>query len=86
MQGPQVRFVLAGPGRSWLARVAFAVIGLAIAAVAFFALTIALVIGSAVALVLAVRWWWLLRRARRAANAAGPIEGEFTRVERDRLP
>jgi len=73
-------------GRGWIVRAAYAVLGLAIAALAFFFLTIALMIGVVVAVVLGVRWWWILRRVRRAREAAGPIEGEFERVDRDRLP
>ncbi|HEX2828741.1 MAG TPA: hypothetical protein VHP37_20475 [Burkholderiales bacterium] len=72
-------------GGGWLARAAFALLGLAIAAVAFFAVTIALVIGVLVALVIGARWWWLMRRVRKAAAAQGPIEGEYTVVEREPL-
>lgn len=72
-------------GGGWLARVAFAVLGLAIAAIAFFALTIAVMIGAVVALVVGARWWWLMRRARKTAEAQGPIEGEYTVVEREPL-
>jgi hypothetical protein len=72
-------------GGGWLARAAFAVLGLAIAAIAFFALTIAAMIGAVVALVIGVRWWWLVRRARKAQAGAGPIEGEYTVVDREPL-
>ena len=68
-----------------LTRAAFAVLGVAIAALSLFFLTIAIVVGSAVALVVGARWWWVLRRARAARDAAGPIEGEYTVVDRDRL-
>jgi hypothetical protein len=72
-------------GGGWLARAAFAVLGLGVAVIAFFALTLALLIGAAAALVLGARWWWLVRRARKAAAAQAPLEGEYTVVEHDRL-
>jgi O-antigen/teichoic acid export membrane protein len=68
-----------------LARVAFAILGVAVAALALFFLTFALIIGAVIALVLAARWWWIMRRARAAHKAAGSIDGEYTVVERDRL-
>ena len=67
---------------SWLARAAFAVLGVAVAVLAFFFLTIALIVGAAVALVFGVRLWWVMRRVRAAARASGPIEGEYTVVDR----
>jgi predicted lipid-binding transport protein (Tim44 family) len=74
-------FLLTGHGGSTLlARIAFGVLGLALAAVAFFFLTIALMAGAVLALVLAVRWWWAMRRVRAARTAAGPLEGEYTVV------
>ena len=73
---------LAAP-RTWLARVAFAAVGLAVAVLAFFFLAIALMVGAVLALVLAVRWWWIVRKVRAARAAAGPIEGDYVVVERD---
>jgi hypothetical protein len=85
MQDRRPRFLLAGRrGGSWAARAAFAVLGLAIAVLAVFFITVALIVGTAVAVVVAIRWWWILRRVKAAREAAGPIEGEFTRVEGDR--
>jgi hypothetical protein len=72
---------LAGPG-NWLARISFAVLGVAIAVLAFFFLTIALIAGVAVALVFGVRLWWAMRRVRAAERTAGPLEGEYTVVDR----
>ena len=72
-------------GGGLVARIAFAVLGLGVAALAFFALTIAVMIGAVVALVIGARWWWLMRRARKAADAAGPIDGEYSVVEREPL-
>ena len=77
--------LLTGRG-NWLARAAIAVLGVAVAALAFFFLTIALIVGAAVALVFGIRLWWVMRRVRAAERAAGPIEGEYTVVEgRERL-
>ena len=71
---------------TWLGRVAFAVAGLAIAALAFFFLAFAVVIGTLAAVVVAVRWWWLMRKLKAARKASGPIEGEYTVIDRrDRL-
>jgi hypothetical protein len=72
-------------GGTWLTRIALGVIGIAIAAMAFFFVAVALCVGAAAALVLGVRWWWHTRRLRAAARTHGPIEGEYTIVERDRL-
>ena len=75
---------LAAPN-TWLGRAAFAVLGLAIAVLAFFFLAVAVVVGGVIALVIAVRWWWLVRKLKAARAASGPIEGEYTVVDRDRL-
>ena len=73
-------------GGNRLKRAAFAVLGLCVAAVfatlAFFFITVALVAGALLALVIAVRWWWAMRRIRAAREAAGPLEGEYTVVDR----
>ena len=71
--------------RTWLGRAAFAVLGLAIVALAFFFLAIAVVVGSVIALVIAVRWWWLVRKLKAKRAASGPLEGEYTVLDRDRL-
>ena len=73
---------LAAP-RTWLARAAFAAVALAIAVLAFFFLAVAVMVGAVVVLVLAVRWWWVVRKIKAARKAAGPIEGDYTVVERD---
>ena len=72
-------------GGGVLARIAFAVLGIAVAFLAFFFLTVAFVIGAVAALVLGARWWWLMRRTRKARAAQGPIEGEYKVVEREPL-
>jgi membrane protein implicated in regulation of membrane protease activity len=73
---------LAAP-RTWMARAAFAVVALAVAVLAFFFLALAVMVGAVVVLVFAVRWWWLVRKVKAARKAAGPLEGEYTVVDRD---
>jgi hypothetical protein len=68
-------------GANWLKRAAFAVLGVAFAAVAFFFITVALVAGAFLALVIALRWWWMMRRLRAAQKSAGPLEGEYTVID-----
>ena len=72
-------------GGSRVKRTAYAVLGLCVAALfvtlAFFFITVAIVAGAVLALVIAVRWWWLMRRIRAAHKAAGPLEGEYTVVD-----
>jgi hypothetical protein len=74
---------------TWLQRAALAIFAVSAAIIAFFFITIALVCGALLALVIAVRWWWVMRRVRAARKASGPLEGEYVVVERsdrDRLP
>jgi membrane protein implicated in regulation of membrane protease activity len=73
-------------GASPLKRAAFAVLGVALAALAFFFITVALVVGAFLALVIAARWWWMMRRLRAAQKRAGPLEGEFTVIEGSKEP
>lgn len=71
-------------GRSggWLQRALLAVIGAVLVIAAFFFLTVALVAGAFLALGVAVRWWWIMRRLRAEAKASAALEGEYTVVER----
>jgi predicted lipid-binding transport protein (Tim44 family) len=73
-------------GANPLKRAAYAVLGVALAALAFFFITIALVAGALLALVIAVRWWWMMRRLRAARRRAGPLEGEYTVIEGSKEP
>ena len=81
------RNALPGPrGRSWLQTAVLAVVGVSLAVIAFFFVAVALVAGACLALGIAVRWWWVMRRLRAQAKAAGPLEGEYAVVrelERD---
>jgi predicted lipid-binding transport protein (Tim44 family) len=55
-------------------------LGLALAVAAFFFLTVALVVGTVLAAVIAVRVWWVLRRVRAQREAAAALEGEYSVV------
>ena len=69
-----------GAGRSWLARVLVTTVGLVLAVTAFFFLTVALVVGTLLVAIIALRVWWIMRRIRSQQAAAGPLEGEYMRV------
>ena len=68
--------------RTWLTRALLIASGAIVVAIGVFFITIALVIGSVLALAIAVRWWWFTRRLREARGAAAPLEGEYTILER----
>jgi Flp pilus assembly protein TadB len=68
-------------GRHWLRTAAFALVGISLAVVAFFFIAVALVVGACLALGIAVRWWWVMRRLRAQARTAGPLEGEYAVIE-----
>ena len=71
-------------GRAWVQRTIIAVIGISLAVVAFFFIAVALVAGACLALGLAVRWWWVMRRLRAEHKASGPLEGEYAVIEKSR--
>ena len=73
-------------GRNWLQRAVITVVGAAFIVVGFFFLTAVLIAGALLATVVAVRFWWVLRKVRKAREAAGPLEGEYTVVDSARLP
>jgi len=70
-----------GLGR-WLQRALLAALGAVLVIVAFFFLTIALIVGSFLALALGLRWWWHIRKLRAQARATDALEGEYTVLER----
>lgn len=86
----------------WLIRILLAVSTFALVVLGFFFLTIALVIGGALAVVFGVRLWWALRRLKRAGvyptqashqdtqDSEPALDGEYQVVEREstatRLP
>lgn len=72
-------------GRNWLQRAALTALGLAVIVLAFFFLTVALVAGALLAAVIAVRFWWIMRKVRAAQKASAPLEGEYTVTDRAEL-
>jgi hypothetical protein len=68
-------------GKRWLQTAVLAVAGITLAFLAFFFIAVALVAGACLALGIAVRWWWLMRRLRAKAKATGPLEGEYAVIE-----
>jgi hypothetical protein len=40
-----------------------------------------LIPGAVLALGLALRWWWIVRRLRAAQKASAPLEGQYTVLE-----
>jgi uncharacterized protein HemY len=77
----------------WIARILLTVTTLALVVVGFFFFTVALVVGAIIALVIGVRFWWILRKLKRAqgdlqrasTHAAGTsvVDGEYQVVERE---
>ena len=65
----------------WLQRVLLALAAAALAIVAFFFITIALITAAFIALAIGLRWWWVLRRLRAEAKASAALEGEYTVIE-----
>jgi hypothetical protein len=53
--------------------------GLAVTAVFF--LVFALIAGAAIALVIGVRFWWVMRKLRAQEKATEALEGEYTVIE-----
>jgi len=76
LSGPKMR------SRSWLQQVALTVVGVAVIVVALFFVTVALIAGALLAIGIALRWWWVVRRLRKANAKAGPLEGEYVVIER----
>ena len=76
LSGPKMR------GRSWLQQAVLAIVGVAVIVVAFFFVTVALIAGALLAIGIALRWWWVVRRLRKASANSGPLEGEYVVIER----
>ena len=70
LTGPKIR------SRSWLQQAALTVVGLTVIVVAFFFITVALIAGALLAIGIALRWWWVVRRLRKTSAKSGPLEGE----------
>jgi uncharacterized protein HemY len=71
---------------SWLQRLAFVAGGAILVVSAFFFLAMAVVAGTVLAIGVAARIWWSVRRLRARAKEneamSGPLEGEYTVVNR----
>ena len=76
LTGPKIR------SRSWLQQAALTVVGLTVIVVAFFFITVALIAGALLAIGIALRWWWVVRRLRKTSAKSGPLEGEYVVIER----
>jgi predicted lipid-binding transport protein (Tim44 family) len=70
-----------GGGRNWLSRVLVTALGLVVAVTAFFFLTVALVVGTLLVAIIAVRVWWVMRRVRAQREASAALDGEYTIVK-----
>jgi hypothetical protein len=64
--------------RTWPQRVLLTLLGAALVMSALFFITVALIAGAVLALGLALRWWWIVRRLRAAQKASAPLEGQYT--------
>ena len=71
---------VASPARSWLGRVALALLGIVIVVLGFFFFAVALVAGALLAAVIGARLWWRMRKLRQQVDA-DIVEGEYQVVE-----
>ena len=66
----------------------FAVAAAGLVLVGFFFLTVALVAGAILAGVIALRWWWFVRKLKQrlqAQQGPAPLEGDYSVVEPQRV-
>jgi hypothetical protein len=70
-------------GRGWAQRALLTLVGATVLVVGFFFITVALIAGSVLAIAIALRWWWIVRRLRAAHRAHGPLEAEYRVVDHD---
>jgi hypothetical protein len=70
-----------GRGTRWLQRALLAALAVGLAITAVFFLVFAVIAGAALALVIGIRFWWVMRRLRAQAKATEALEGEYTVVE-----
>ena len=75
-----------GTGAGWLQRALLTVLGAGLFVLAFFFVTLALIAGALLALVIGVRWWWLMRRLRAERTASAPLEGQYSVLKDDAGP
>lgn len=70
--------------RSLIERIVYAILALALVVFAFFFLAAALVAGVILAGLILLRFWWLRRKLRKAAEGEF-VTAEYTVIERERL-
>jgi uncharacterized membrane protein len=73
-------------GSRWLQRALLAVAAMSFVLLALFFLTVAVIVGTFLAVAIGARLWWVLRKLRAQAKANEALEGEYIVVERQRAP
>lgn len=77
---------------NWITRLFVTLTTLTLVVLGFFFLTVALIVGAALALVIGVRFWWTLRKIRRsqgsfdqasASRQEAVVNGEYRIIERE---
>jgi hypothetical protein len=68
----------------WLQRGVLAIAAVSFVVLALFFLTVAVIVGTLLALGIGARLWWLSRKLRAQAKANEALEGEYVIVERER--
>jgi uncharacterized membrane protein len=71
-------------GSRWLQRSMLAIAAVSFALIAVFFLTVAVVVGTFIAVAVVARLWWISRKLRAQAKAHEALEGEYVVVERER--
>lgn len=77
---------------NWITRLIFAAATLTLVVLGIFFLTVALAVGAVVAAVIGVRFWWTLRKLKRAQTSFDPapatrsdtvVDGEYRVIEHE---
>jgi O-antigen ligase len=68
----------------WLQRTVLAIAAVSFVLLALFFLTVAVIVGTVLALAIGARLWWISRKLRAQAKASAALEGEYVVVERER--
>jgi hypothetical protein len=74
-----LRFASRAP--TWPQRLGLTLLAAVVLTLAFLFVTLAVVVGSVLAIGIALRWWWIARRLRAAHKATAPLEGEYRVLE-----
>ena len=78
---------------NWITRLLFAAATLTLVVLGVFFLTVALAVGAVVATVIGLRFWWTLRKLKRAHQSIDPahathgdtvVDGEYRVIEHER--